>query len=134
MLSPVKELIRAARAIADPSRLRILFALRDAELCVCELRDGLSITQSTLSTHLQVMRQAGMVAARKEGKWMYYALSPKGQEVLRALSAVFNEPLKKDRRLRTDAGNIKRRLSLRAGGACCVGYGAGKQKCAIRRR
>ena len=61
------------QAIADPTRVRIIAALRVGELCVCELVDALEISQSTLSTHLQVLRQTGMVIPRKEGRWVYYS-------------------------------------------------------------
>ena len=68
MFSAVEQLLLAAKALADPSRVRILYSLRDAELCVCELCGALGMTQSTISTHLQVIRAAGLVIARKDGK------------------------------------------------------------------
>ena len=55
------ELVLTAKALADATRVRILAALRGGELCVCELGDALGVTQSTLSTHLQVIREAGLV-------------------------------------------------------------------------
>ena len=64
----MNELVLAAKALADPTRVRVLAALRDGELCVCELSDVLDVTQSTLSTHLQVIRDANLVQTRKEGK------------------------------------------------------------------
>ena len=70
------ELVLVAKALADPTRVRILTALRGGELCVCELCDALRVSQSTLSTHLHVIREAGLVRTRKEGKWIYYTLAP----------------------------------------------------------
>ena len=62
------------RALADPNRLRILDRLRGGEHCVCELTDVLDTGQSLLSFHLKVLRDAGLVTARRDGRWMHYAL------------------------------------------------------------
>ncbi len=111
-----------AKALADPTRLRILAALRRRDLCVCELCDSLSVTQSTLSTHLQVIRAAGLVDSRKHGKWMYYKPSAHGARAVTALFRAFPESLNGDARLRRDASNLRRRLSLRRNDSCCVGF------------
>ena len=76
------DLIKTAKSLADSTRVRIVAALLERELCVCELCGSLRVTQSTLSTHLQVIRDAGLVSARKEGKWMYYAIQPDARVVL----------------------------------------------------
>src|SRR5258707_9824929 len=69
------EVVAIARALADPTRVRIVAALRNGELCVCELVDALGISQSSLSSHLQICRQARVVTTRKESRWIYYSLS-----------------------------------------------------------
>ena len=122
----MKELVLAAKALADPSRVRILLALREGELCVCELCDALAVTQSTLSTHLAVIRQAGLVAARKQGKWMYYAIAPDARRLLGSMTRLFSDSLASDATLRRDAKKLRRRLALRDGGACCVGFAGAK--------
>ena len=63
------------RALADPTRLRILQLLSDGELCVCDIVDGLSVPQPKASRHLAYLRRAGLVIARKEGLWSYYRLT-----------------------------------------------------------
>ena len=118
----MEELVLVAKALSDPSRVRILRALRSRELCVCELCDALGMTQSTLSTHLQVIRASGLVCVRKEGKWMYYAIASTGKRLLNALFQSFDGSLKADATLRRDATKLRRRLSLRDGDACCVGF------------
>jgi ArsR family transcriptional regulator len=118
----VKELVSTAKAFADPSRVRILMALREQELCVCELCDALGVTQSTLSTHLQVIRHAGLVSARKQGKWMYYAIAPEAQGLVNTLVQFFADSLKSDAALRRDEKKLSHRLALRDNGACCVGF------------
>lgn len=118
----MKELVSTAKAFADPSRVRILMALREQELCVCELCDALGVTQSTLSTHLQVIRHAGLVSARKQGKWMYYAIAPEAQGLVNTLVQFFADSLKSDAALRRDEKKLSHRLALRDNGACCVGF------------
>jgi len=63
-------------ALSDVTRLSILEMLRDGERCVCELQDELDAAQSRLSFHLRVLREAGLVADRKQGRWSYYSIIP----------------------------------------------------------
>ena len=63
------------RALADPTRLRILALLGQGELCVCHIYESLRIPQSKASRHLAYLRRAGFVRARKRGLWVYYALA-----------------------------------------------------------
>jgi ArsR family transcriptional regulator len=64
------------RALADPIRLRVIEALGDGERCVCDLTSELALAQSKLSFHLRVLRDAGLISARQQGRWMYYSLQP----------------------------------------------------------
>jgi ArsR family transcriptional regulator len=63
-------------ALSDATRLAILDMLKDGERCVCELQDELDAAQSRLSFHLRVLKEAGLVSDRKEGRWMYYTIAP----------------------------------------------------------
>lgn len=63
------------RAVADPNRLRILTMLRDGELCVCQITAVLDLAPATVSKHLSLLRLAGLVRQRKEGRWVYYRLA-----------------------------------------------------------
>lgn len=63
-------------ALSDPTRVAILHMLRDGERCVCELQDELEAAQSRLSFHLRVLREAGLVADRRDGRWAYYRVVP----------------------------------------------------------
>jgi ArsR family transcriptional regulator len=120
----VDELISVGKAFADATRVRILAAVRNRELCVCELCDALDVTQSTLSTHLQVIRDAGLVNTRKQGKWVYYSLNPKVTPLLESIFDFFDRGLKANRTIQSDARKLARRLNERKDGACCVGFGA----------
>jgi ArsR family transcriptional regulator len=79
------------RALADPLRLRVIEALGGGERCVCDLTNDLGLAQSKLSFHLKVLKQAGLLADRQEGRWIYYRLCPEALDDLRdwlaALSA-----------------------------------------------
>ena len=63
-------------ALSDETRLAVLDMLRDGERCVCELQDEIGAAQSRLSFHLKVLKEAGIVTDRKEGRWSYYTLVP----------------------------------------------------------
>ncbi|MBD2568526.1 ArsR/SmtB family transcription factor [Anabaena lutea] len=62
-------------ALSDPIRISVLELLRQRELCVCDLCDALEISQSKLSFHLKTLKEAGLVNARHEGRWIYYSLN-----------------------------------------------------------
>jgi ArsR family transcriptional regulator len=73
------DVTRAARlfhALSDETRLRILARLRRGERCVCELTDALDAAQSRLSFHLRILKDAGLVTDRREGRWSYYSANP----------------------------------------------------------
>ena len=72
------------KALGDPVRLRVIEALGGGERCVCDLVTDLGLAQSKLSFHLKVLKQAGLLADRQEGRWIYYRLRP---ETLSALQA-----------------------------------------------
>src|ERR1700730_16423140 len=63
------------RALADPTRLRLLNLVADREICVCYFVEILRTSQPKISRHLAYLRNAGIVAARREGKWMHYRLT-----------------------------------------------------------
>lgn len=63
------------KALANEDRLRVLHALRECECCGCELQVVLDAPQSTVSTHLRKLKDAGLVRSRKKGKWTYYRIA-----------------------------------------------------------
>lgn len=64
------------KALADETRLKLLHLVRDREVCVCDLVDALGMPQGTLSHHLLLLHRAGLVTARKQGRWNYYQATP----------------------------------------------------------
>jgi DNA-binding transcriptional ArsR family regulator len=71
----MKNFIAVAKALSDTSRVRTLLALRKGELCVCRIIALLGLAPSTVSKHMSVLKQAGLVQSRKEERWMYYRLT-----------------------------------------------------------
>jgi len=71
------------KALADPIRLQVIEALGGGERCVCELTEQLGLAQSKLSFHLKVLKEAGLLADRQSGRWIYYRLQPEALERLR---------------------------------------------------
>jgi ArsR family transcriptional regulator, arsenate/arsenite/antimonite-responsive transcriptional repressor len=100
------------RALADPTRLRLLNLIADREVCVCYFVGILRVNQPKVSRHLAYLRRAGIVAARRQGRWMHYRLAaprePVAAEILRAtLSHLKSMP------------QMQRDLT-RLGSACCA--------------
>ena len=80
MASEYVENAKVFKAFCDENRLRILQLLRSGEKCACVLLDDLHITQSTLSHHMKILCDAGIVQGRKEGKWVHYSIDPEGAD------------------------------------------------------
>ncbi len=102
------ELARTAalfHALSDETRLEIMEMLRGGERCVCELTDELKAAQSRLSFHLRVLKEAGLVSDRKEGRWSYYAIVPEALAELHDVSIALQP--------------AARRRELRKIGRCC---------------
>ena len=74
--SSTERAIELFHALSDETRLEIIELLRRGERCVCELTDTLDAAQSRLSFHLRVLKDAGIVRDRKDGRWVYYELDP----------------------------------------------------------
>jgi DNA-binding transcriptional ArsR family regulator len=110
----MEEFIRQAKAIANPTRVRLLKLLEDKELCVCDIMDIMGLGQSTASKHLSILKTAGLVESRKDGIWSYYRLSERARgdngDFLKFMSAHIN----KDPQIRRD----KRLLAKRKPGSC----------------
>ncbi len=71
----MRQFLSIAKALADENRVRILMFLRSGELCVCQIIEMLRLAPSTVSKHLALLYQAGLVETRKEGRWIYYRLA-----------------------------------------------------------
>lgn len=79
---------RVFQALSDPNRLMILEMLQSRERCACEILADLNIVQSTLSHHMKILNDSGLVDSRRHGKWIYYFLN---KEVCEAVKDLLNE-------------------------------------------
>ena len=69
---PMREFMNISKALADERRVRTLLALRKGELCACQITELFGLAPSTVSKHLSILFQAGLVESRKDGRWVYY--------------------------------------------------------------
>lgn len=77
----MREFMNITKALADENRVRTLLALRQGELCVCQITELFGLAPSTVSKHLSILSQAGLVDSRKDGRWIYYKLPGKDAPV-----------------------------------------------------
>lgn len=87
----MEELVRVMKALSDPGRITILKLLGGRELCACEIIGALGLAQPTISRHMRILADAGLVRARKVGPWVHYRVaeapaSPYAQAMLERLS------------------------------------------------
>ena len=86
-----------AKALSDDNRVRATAALQQGELCVCQIIELLDLAPSTVSKHMSILRQAGIVTSRKSGRWVYYSLCKSDQSgnasdfIILALEKVTND-------------------------------------------
>lgn len=106
------------QALADPTRWRIAMLVADQMLCVCELEDGLRLPQSTLSSHLTIMRNADLLEVERRGKWAYYRMTPRLRPLFETLRSHFSEGLRKDPVYAADRKRTAQRVALRGSGDC----------------
>ncbi len=101
------------KALADENRIRVLLALQDGELCVCQLTELMELAPSTTSKHLAILYQAGLLNSRKDGRWIYYQLPGKEATlpVREAIRWVTNS-LRDEPRFAQDAARVKKILAM----------------------
>jgi len=71
----MRDFMAITRALSDPNRVRVLLALRRHELCVCQITELFGLATSTVSKHLSILSNAGLVVSRKTERWVYYRLA-----------------------------------------------------------
>ena len=101
------------RALSDPSRVRILLALRRRELCVCQITELFGFAPSTMSKHLSILHQAGLIRSRKAERWVHYRLpdNPVPAAVRQALDWV-HRSLAKTEEVKADARRLSKVLKM----------------------
>ena len=84
-----KKIAMIFKAFCDENRIRILKLLSTGEKCACRLLEEIDITQPTMSHHMKILCDSGIVVGRKEGKWMHYSISSEGVESLASYLKTF---------------------------------------------
>ena len=105
------DLARLFAALADPTRLRLLNLMRDREVCVCYFVEILRLSQPKISRHLAYLRRAGIVSARREGKWMHYRMERPADKGAAAILTATLASFESDRTLQADLARLSE--------ACC---------------
>jgi ArsR family transcriptional regulator len=105
------DLAQLFAALADPTRLRLLNLMDGREVCVCYFVEILQQSQPKISRHLAYLRRAGVVTARREGKWMHYRMERPADARARAILEAALDSLKADRGMQADLARLKK--------ACC---------------
>ncbi len=120
---PFARTAKLLRVVAFERRLRILAALLDTELCVCELADALLMAQYEVSRHLARLKRVGLVVDRREGLWAYYSIPKSAWQD--PLLAEFLDLVRHERDTagakKGDAARLAKRLSMRTAGRCVIG-------------
>lgn len=99
-------------ALADTTRLRLLNLMSGREVCVCYFVEILRQGQPKVSRHLAYLRKGGIVAARREGKWMHYRIVPQADEASASILAAVLGSMDSDRQMQADLAKLER--------ACCA--------------
>ena len=98
--------VEVFKALGDNNRLRIVCMLAVRELCVCEINAVLNISMSTISSHLKVLRNAGIVKSRKDGRWIIYRLDRSNQFISDVVSVIISS-MKNSETVAGDAKKLK---------------------------
>jgi DNA-binding transcriptional ArsR family regulator len=117
----LRDLERALKAAADPTRTRILKLLESGELCVCQLQAVLRLAPSTVSKHLSILRAAGLVEDRRAGRWIHYALSAAPEPHPRAVLSLLGGALTRDPRIAADRERLRAVRSIPVEELCDIG-------------
>jgi ArsR family transcriptional regulator len=114
----MKPLVMFAQALADETRWRILQLILNEPMCVCEIADILGMPQSSVSSHVQVIKKAGVLDSERCEKWIYYRVTPNHRHLLQSLAVFFELHPASDRTLQADARKATRRLAARDTSCC----------------
>jgi ArsR family transcriptional regulator len=105
---------RVLKALADPTRVRVLGLLRGGEICVCHIYESLGVPQPKASRHLAYLRRAGLVHAAKRGLWVYYRLAPLADSRIQSVVDAVQHAAGHSASTRRDAVRLEKRTG------CCV--------------
>jgi ArsR family transcriptional regulator, arsenate/arsenite/antimonite-responsive transcriptional repressor len=94
-------------ALSDPNRLRLLAACLDQERCVCQLVELIDLSNASISKHLAVLRNAGLLESRKEGRWVHYQTPPTPTPIISDALTLVRQHAMDDEQIQTDIIKLK---------------------------
>ncbi len=104
-----RDYINIFKALSDPNRIRIIKMLAERELCMCEIRSVLDLSNSTVSKHLTILRDAGLLLDAKEGKWVNFRLNDKSEHpFVRSLIGLIKKSFGDDETIKEDSVKLRR--------------------------
>ncbi len=117
----MREILAITKALSDETRLRALMAVKDGELCLCQIIRVLGLSPATVSKHMDILERAGLVERRRDGRWRFYRLAAGAADppAARALAWLL-ETLRRDSQVIDDAARVRkvRRTDLAELSAC----------------
>lgn len=109
----MREFMAITKALSDPNRVRMLLSLRRGELCVCQITELFGLATSTVSKHLSILNQAGLILSRKTERWVYYRLPDKAAPVaVREALDWVHKSLARVEETTVDAAKLKKILQV----------------------
>jgi ArsR family transcriptional regulator len=114
----METLARRLKALADPTRLRIVRLLHHGELCICDVTAAVDLPQSTVSRHMAYLKNAGWVSGRRKGKWVYYTLAVSGDPVLARIAQAVRDGLAGAARTAQDEARLAAHRAAKGAAAC----------------
>lgn len=100
--------VKIFKALGDPNRIRILKMVLERELCLCEVREVLDLSNSTVSKHLSILRDAGLILDSKDGKWVNFRVNKaSNQPFIRAAIALVQGSFSDDQDIRNDRSKVR---------------------------
>jgi ArsR family transcriptional regulator len=119
----MKKILALTKALSDGSRLRTVMALRKTEeMCVCQVTEMLGLAPATVSRHMSVLQNAGIVESRKDGRWVYYRLSEEARTArIAAVIELLAGSLERSPEIREDRKYIRKIVGCGAAHYCSSG-------------
>ena len=102
------DILSITKALSDETRVRALMVLVGGELCLCQIIETLGLAPSTVSKHMSILRNAGLVETRKQARWIYYRLVDRESQSEYAILNWLEKHLKKDKRISDDIKKLRR--------------------------
>jgi ArsR family transcriptional regulator len=90
------QLIQIFKALSDKNRLRIVKMLEQKSMCVCEITEILQLANSTVSKHLSILKNAGLIVSQKEGRWINYKINPESDKYVNTLEDIMKDWINDD--------------------------------------